>query len=132
MQINKETILKFDRPGPRYTSYPTAPVWKNDLDESVYIDSLRKLGQSKKTLSLYFHIPFCQSMCNFCACNVVIRRKDEKYADEYLKYVFKEMDLVRSYMRNRLKIRQLHWGGGTPNFLSIDQMTRLVNKTKEN
>jgi oxygen-independent coproporphyrinogen-3 oxidase len=126
--IDRDTILKFDVPGPRYTSYPTAPVWSDEVDETVYIRKLKDFGLSDKTLSLYIHIPFCQSMCTYCGCNVVIRRQDERYADEYLKYLFKEIDLVSRYIGVKKKVRQLHWGGGTPTYLSERQIESLFAK----
>src|SRR3989338_143102 len=119
--IDKETILKYDTPGPRYTSYPTAPVWSEDVNEKTYISKLHSFSKSAKTLSLYIHIPFCQSMCTYCACNVIIRKHDEKYGDEYLKYLFKEIQLVAQHIGKRKTIKQFHWGGGTQTFLTIPQ-----------
>lgn len=130
--IDKSTILKYDIPGPRYTSYPTAPNWTSQIKEETYINCLKKLGASNKTLSLYIHIPFCQSMCTYCGCNVVIRKNDTKYGDEYLSYLFKEIDLVSKYLGKKMVVRQFHWGGGTPTFLDEEQMQRLFNKVKEN
>ena len=86
--IDKSTIEKFDVPGPRYTSYPTAHIWSNEVNEQVYIQKLKDFGRLDKTLSLYIHVPFCQTMCTFCGCNVVIRSQDDKYGDEYLRYLF--------------------------------------------
>ncbi len=130
--IDKATIAKFDVPGPRYTSYPTAPVWSKEVDEGVYRDKLTALGASDKTLSLYIHIPFCQSLCSYCGCNVVVRKEDERFGDEYLKSLFVEIDLVRKYLGARKKVRQFHWGGGTPTFLSEGQAGRLYRKVQEN
>ncbi|MCA9408081.1 MAG: oxygen-independent coproporphyrinogen III oxidase [Candidatus Omnitrophica bacterium] len=128
MNISKEVIQKFNIPGPRYTSYPTAPVWDTNVQASTYIEKLRNFGNSEKTLSLYLHIPFCQTLCSFCACNVIIRKREEKYAQEYLDHLFKEIDLTAFAIRRRAKIKQLHWGGGTPNFLTIKQMQALYDK----
>lgn len=129
--IDKETILKYDIPGPRYTSYPTAPEWSNSVNSSVYLEKLKTFGKTNKTLSLYIHIPFCQSMCYFCACNVVIRKHEDKYGDEYLEYLFKEIELVAKAIGRRMMVRQFHWGGGTPNFLSESQCERLFQKVQE-
>lgn len=129
--IDKATILKFDTPGPRYTSYPTAPVWSNTVNEAVYIEKLQRFAASSKTLSLYIHIPFCQSMCSYCGCNVVIRKADERFGDEYLNYLECEMQLVAGYLGTRKKVRQLHWGGGTPTFLSECQIERLYTLTQK-
>ncbi len=129
--IDKETILKFDTPGPRYTSYPTAPEWNNDVGALTYQEKLKSFSQSPKTLSLYVHIPFCQSMCYYCACNVVIRRMDEKYGDEYIDYLSKEIDLVTRVIGRTKDLKQLHWGGGTPTFLNERQIERLFKKIRQ-
>ena len=126
--ITKETILKYDQPGPRYTSYPTAPVWNDRVTSQIYIEKLKQFGATNKTLSLYIHIPFCETMCTYCACNVIIRRHDEHYADEYIRYLEKEIDLVVKYIGQRKTIRQFHLGGGTPNFLTDNQLKRLMAK----
>lgn len=128
MQITAEVLQKFDVPGPRYTSYPTAPTWTEDVTSDVYQEKLRQFGRSDKTLSLYVHLPFCRSMCTFCACNVIIRPADMKYSEEYLGYLFKEIDLIAEAVGSRKVIRQLHWGGGTPTFSAEDQIRRLYRK----
>lgn len=129
--IDKATLQKFDVPGPRYTSYPTAPVWTEDVGADTYREKLTAFGKSDQTLSLYIHIPFCESMCSYCACNVIIRPHDDKYGEEYLRYLFKELDLVREQIGSRKTIRQFHWGGGTPTFLSESQIERLFNKVHD-
>ncbi len=130
--INKETIKKLDIPGPRYTSYPTAPEWTTAVDAKVYRQKLAEFGKSDKTLSLYIHIPFCQSLCSFCGCNVIIRPREDKYGDEYLEYVSKEIDLIRKAIGSKKTIRQFHLGGGTPTYLTESQLERLVKKVEEN
>jgi len=132
LNITKQIILKYDTPGPRYTSYPTAPEWSVDVNAQTYQEKLAAFGQSNKTLSLYIHIPFCQSMCYYCACNVVIRKQEDKYGDEYLEYLFKEIDLVRRFIGKKADVKQFHWGGGTPTYLNKDQIERLFNKVTEN
>ena len=131
LTIDRETVEKFDVPGPRYTSYPTAPVWTDAVNEAVYIQKLSAFGLSNKTLSLYIHIPFCQSLCTYCGCNVVIRKKDERFGDEYIEYLDKEMALVYKHFGRRKKVRQLHWGGGTPTFLNEAQIERLYTTTQK-
>ncbi|MDP2654235.1 MAG: oxygen-independent coproporphyrinogen III oxidase [Candidatus Omnitrophota bacterium] len=123
--IDKKTIQKYDVPGPRYTSYPTAPEWSDEVTPAVYAGKLAAFGQSEKTLSLYIHIPFCESMCYFCACMVAIRKQEEHYGDDYLKSLFREIDLIAGHIGRRKTIRQLHWGGGTPTFLSEGQLQKL-------
>lgn len=129
--IDKATILKFDTPGPRYTSYPTAPVWSDAVNEAVYIKDLCAFGTCDKTLSLYIHIPFCESLCTYCGCNVVIRKKDERFGDEYIDHLDREMALVYKHLGRRKKVRQLHWGGGTPTFLNEAQIERLYTTTRK-
>lgn len=131
LAITRETVLKFDTQGPRYTSYPTAPVWTEAVNEPVYIKDLRAFGARDKTLSLYIHIPFCESLCTYCGCNVVIRKKDERFGDEYIEYLDKEMALVYKYLGRRRKVRQLHWGGGTPTFLNEAQIERLYTTARK-
>ncbi len=128
MKIDKETVLKFDKPGPRYTSYPTAPEWSTEIQSVGYHDKLRQFGQSNKTLSVYIHIPFCETLCYFCGCSMNVRKNEARYGDEYLNYLEKEIDLVTQSIGRKAKVRQLHWGGGTPSFLSETQMVRLYRK----
>ncbi len=128
MKIDKAIILKFDKPGPRYTSYPTAPEWSNQVNALTYQEKLHQFGQSGKTLSLYVHIPFCESLCYFCGCTMNVRKNEHKYGDEYLDYLEKEITIMAAHIRHKATIRQLHWGGGTPSFLSEEQMTRLYRK----
>jgi len=126
--IDKQTLLKYDVPGPRYTSYPTAPEWSDAVDAGVYVQKLKAFGQNNKTLSLYIHIPFCEQLCYFCACNKVIRPREDKTGDEYLGFLFKEIDMVAAAIGRRKEVKQLHWGGGTPTYLSEDQSRRLFKK----
>ncbi len=126
--IDKSHILKYDVQGPRYTSYPTAPEWSSETDARVYAEKLEELGRSDKDISLYVHIPFCEQLCYFCACMKVIRTRDEKYSDEYLSYLFKEIELVAGMIGPRRTVRQLHWGGGTPTYLSERQIEGLFEK----
>ncbi|MCR4337587.1 MAG: oxygen-independent coproporphyrinogen III oxidase, partial [Candidatus Omnitrophica bacterium] len=131
LSIDKETILKFDQTGPRYTSYPTAPEWSNDIKANQYIETLKKFDQTDKTLSLYAHIPFCETLCYFCACTMNVRKTEAKYGDEYLFYLEKELKLLSQHLTRRKTIRQLHWGGGTPSFLTEDQMVRLMHEIEK-
>lgn len=127
MEINKSIIQKFDTPGPRYTSYPTAPEWNSDFSQTDYIEKLHLLGESEKSLSVYIHIPFCEQLCYFCACNMMIRPKENKYGDEYVQYVTREMNIVFAALGKRMSVKQLHLGGGTPTFLSEDQLIKLMD-----
>jgi len=127
MLINKAALQKYDVAGPRYTSYPTAPQWQT-FDANQYVAALNSFNQNDKTLSLYVHIPFCEQLCYFCACNKVIRAKDSKVGDEFLNYLFKEIDLIATHLKKQKTVKQLHLGGGTPTYLSGEQLQRLMTK----
>lgn len=124
-RIDKETIQRFDRPGPRYTSYPTVPAWNTSVNDKVYREQLRVFGESEKTLSVYIHLPFCESLCSYCACNVIVRPQADRYADQYIDHLEKEIDMVTEAIGRKPVIQQMHWGGGTPTFLTGAQIQRL-------
>lgn len=130
IDINK--IKKYDKPGPRYTSYPTAPQFNESFKHEQYLDEIIKTnyGDNLPDLSLYFHIPFCDTLCYFCGCNMLITRNRDR-VKEYIKYVKKEVDLVRTYLSSQRKVSQLHWGGGTPTHLNPDEITGLVSYIKQ-
>ncbi len=132
LNIDKQTLHKYDVAGPRYTSYPTAPEWSGEVGASVYIEKLNAFGKNNKTLSLYIHIPFCEQLCYFCACNKVIRTKEAKTGDEYLEFLFKEIDLVAGAIGAKKQVKQFHLGGGTPTYLSEKQLTTLMAKFADN
>ena len=118
-----ELIQKYDRPGPRYTSYPTAPEWTDALGPAQFAEHLARADAQKGPLSIYVHIPFCREMCRFCGCNVVATH-DRTRADAYLDVLEKEVALLAKHLPNRRTFTQLHWGGGTPTFLDEKQLTR--------
>lgn len=124
MQVNLELLKKYDRPGPRYTSYPTAPHFHEGFGSQEYRQQILEHNALGNGLSIYVHLPFCASMCYYCACNVVITRRPERI-DAYLDYLSREMDLVRDVIDPERQVRQVHWGGGTPNYLTHTQMERL-------
>lgn len=126
--IDIELIKKYDRPGPRYTSYPTAPQFNDKFTPEKYLDEIiRTNNQSDPPdLSLYFHIPFCDTLCYFCGCNMIITRNRDRII-EYVKYVKNEIDLLSSYIVNGRNVVQLHWGGGTPTHLNPDEITNLIS-----
>ena len=132
-EFDPDLIRRLDRLGPRYTSYPTADRFIEAFDAADYIAwaAKRNVGGFKQPLSLYFHIPFCNTLCYYCACNKIIT-KDHSKADQYLQYLFKEIDLQSRLFNTLDKVEQLHWGGGTPTFLSHAQMRDLMRVTREN
>lgn len=117
---------KYNRPGPRYTSYPTAPNWRDDFGTENFSRAL-STRDVKKPLSLYFHIPFCEERCTFCACSIVATKK-RAVVEPYLKALFKEIETVASLLKGNLHVSQLHWGGGTPTYLSPEEITKLYRK----
>lgn len=124
-------IKKYDKPAPRYTSYPPATEFKSEINKAEYIKKIVKSNERKTPLSLYFHIPFCENACHFCGCNVIITRR-RKVVEPYLKHLYREMDIYSTLIdiKNR-KVVQLHWGGGTPNYLSNEQTVELFEETKK-
>ncbi len=119
---------KYDKPGPRYTSYPTAPQFSDSFTAEDYLDEIVKTNYGEKlpNLSLYFHLPYCDTLCYFCGCNMLITRNRER-VNSYVDYVKKEIDLLRGYILPERKVSQLHWGGGTPTHLSPDEIADLAS-----
>jgi len=129
-QVSDDILEKYNRPGPRYTSYPTAPVWKEDFgpdDLEQYYERAERRGTP---LSLYMHLPFCESLCLFCACNVSIQ-KDKSISIPYLAALKKEIDHVAERVSKSRPVVQFHWGGGTPTYLSPAQLEDLFAHTRE-
>jgi oxygen-independent coproporphyrinogen III oxidase len=132
LNITQEILNRYNVPGPRYTSYPTAPEW---LDTFGPADYRQALGQSNETLparplSLYMHLPFCDRLCLFCGCNVVIQR-DHQAAVPYLEKLKWEIDQLAGTIDRSRPIVQFHWGGGTPTYWDASQLEDLFLYTKE-
>jgi len=120
-------LERYDRPGPRYTSYPTAPHFSDAYDPTVYGERLRLASQrAGEPLSMYVHLPFCEERCTFCGCNVVISPRHGPEED-YLDTLERELDLLAETLAPRHQLNQLHWGGGTPTYLSPSQCERLFD-----
>ena len=118
-------LPRYATEGPRYTSYPTAPVWQSDYGPDEFAADLgHEDVESSDGLSLYAHVPFCESLCHFCACNRVITR-DHGRAGAYLDSIEREVEAVRAAVRVPRVATQLHWGGGTPTWLAPDELVRL-------
>ncbi len=124
IEWDEKLINRYNVSGPRYTSYPTALEFNHSMDEQSYIHTLNNLEQSVP-LSLYIHIPFCWHVCYYCACNKVITR-DYGRVEPYLSALEKEMSLVSQQLSNQ-RVTQIHMGGGTPTFLSVDDRRRLID-----
>jgi oxygen-independent coproporphyrinogen-3 oxidase len=120
-----ELLARYDRPGPRYTSYPTAVEFHEGFTEADYRDRLAAADRrSAAPLSLYAHLPFCEARCLFCGCNVVITRHRD-VAARYLEDLEREIDLLAGALRTRRTLAQMHWGGGTPTYYTPEQLERL-------
>ena len=123
--LSDELLRKLEVPGPRYTSYPTVPEWSDQFGAVDHAAALTATGaHPERPLSLYVHIPFCQELCTYCGCNVVVSR-DATRADRYLGNVAREVALVAARVGKGRKLSRLHLGGGTPTFLNEAQLLRL-------
>ena len=129
MDLDAKELARFDVATPRYTSYPTAPEWE-PLEVSEYEERLRECGRRGEATSVYVHVPFCKTMCLYCACSVVLNRQPEN-EERYVRSLLKEVELVRGLLARRQSVTQLHLGGGTPTQLSEGLLTRLMEGLRE-
>ncbi|WP_263078572.1 oxygen-independent coproporphyrinogen III oxidase [Endozoicomonas sp. Mp262] len=124
---DSELISHYNLSGPRYTSYPTAVQFTEDFDRQSYQSNAWRSAITAKPLSLYFHIPFCTHVCYYCACNKIVT-KHKTRSTSYLKHLFREIELQSEFFDIRQPVEQMHFGGGTPTFLSNEQLSALVDK----
>ncbi len=129
--LDVDILKKFNQPGPRYTSYPTAPVFSQDFTAEDFKREIRETNAeaAPTDLSLYFHFPFCDTLCYFCGCNMMVTQKREHIA-EYNDYLKKEIDLLTPMISERRKVEQMHWGGGTPTYLTPEEIRDIGNYIK--
>ena len=127
--FNNDLIKKYDKSGPRYTSYPTAIQFTEKFSEQDYYQQVKLSNERNTPLSLYFHIPFCDTICYYCGCNKIVT-KNRNHAQPYLDAVYKELALQGSLFKATRIVKQLHWGGGTPTFISHEQMMALMQQTR--
>ncbi len=130
-EVDLKKFKKYDKPGPRYTSYPTAPQFNEKFTYKEFVDEIIKTNRElvKSPLSIYFHIPYCDTLCYFCGCNMIVTRNRERIR-EYIKYLKREIDLLKSYLSEDRITVQHHWGGGTPTHLKpneIDDLASYIN-----
>jgi oxygen-independent coproporphyrinogen-3 oxidase len=130
--FDRELIQRYDTQGPRYTSYPTAVQFHDQFDASSYRQAVAHANGDPipVPLSLYFHIPFCATVCFYCACNKIVT-KNRQRAEEYLQRLIREVEYQAALFEGTRKVSQLHWGGGTPTYLSREQMSRLMTATRD-
>ncbi|MDO9183645.1 MAG: oxygen-independent coproporphyrinogen III oxidase, partial [Bacteriovorax sp.] len=125
MKSISELINKYNRPGPRYTSYPPVPFWNNSPNEKQWISHLRASYKKDAGVDLYVHVPFCESLCYYCGCNRIITKSHDN-EKTYLVALLKEWEIYQEKMGFPLKVNSLHFGGGTPTFLSPENLELLI------
>ncbi|MDN5104318.1 oxygen-independent coproporphyrinogen III oxidase [Aliarcobacter butzleri] len=127
--IDFAKFVKYSKPGPRYTSYPTAP----EFSEAFTQDDLKEFYKNQsddRPLSLYIHMPFCRSACYFCGCNTIFTSKEDKKT-RYIEYLKKELDILKNHLNTKRAVTQMHFGGGTPTFFSPSQLEVVITAIKE-
>lgn len=132
INFDVELIRRYDKSGPRYTSYPTAPQMSTETAEPEYrqVAASTNRANPPRPLSLYFHLPFCNTVCYYCGCNKIVT-KDRSRAKPYLERLMREIELQGRIYDRRRPVTQLHWGGGTPTFISHEEMEALMLATGE-
>ena len=123
-----DELAKYDVSGPRYTSYPTALQFHEEFSEKDYISLAKASNDRTRPLSLYLHLPFCDKLCYYCACNKVITNNKER-TSEYLNFLIHEIKMQAALFDINRPVTQLHWGGGSPTYFSNEEMTRLMHNT---
>src|ERR1700688_4255233 len=129
LRVGEEFLARYNRPGPRYTSYPAAPVWNDSFGPSDLERVHEEAERARSPVSLYMHIPFCESLCLFCACNVIIQ-KDKRVAPPYLEVLKRETERVSRSVSKQREVVQFHWGGGTPTYLTPEQIEDLFGAVR--
>jgi len=127
--IDFKKFEKYSKPGPRYTSYPTAPEFSEEFSKEDLIEYYSKQSDDRD-LSLYIHLPFCRSACYFCGCNVIFTSKEDKKV-RYLEYLQKELNILKKHLNTNRKVTQMHFGGGTPTYFSPEQLNEVIKMLKE-
>jgi len=125
----EKLINKYDRPGPRYTSFPALPFWKNNLTTDMWVEHIGESLNLEGAIDLYIHIPFCQQLCWYCGCNRIITKNTER-SNEYINALVKEWSFYTSSFPN-IRIKSIHFGGGTPTFLPAQQLETLLNNFQD-
>lgn len=132
LNVNLDILKKYSRPGPRYTSYPTAPHFTPEFGPEDFERAIRESNHTAENgdISLYFHFPFCPQLCYYCGCNVIISRNETRI-NRYLEYLKKEIQLLRRLIHPDRKVTQMHWGGGTPNYLQPQQIRTIFQAIRD-
>ena len=127
--IDFAKFVKYSKPGPRYTSYPTAPEFSENFTQDD-LKNYYKNQDKSRNLSLYFHLPFCRSACYFCGCNTIFTSKEDKKV-RYIEYLKKELNILKNHLNTNRLVTQMHFGGGTPTFFSPEQLEEVIIAIKE-
>lgn len=128
--VSDSILERYDINAPRYTSYPTSPHWADDFGEADYRRVIAASNESGRPVSLYMHLPYCDQMCLFCGCNVIVRHDHDAAAADYLPLLKHEIDQVLGLVDDSRPITQFHWGGGTPTYFSPEQLSDLFEFTR--
>ena len=130
MKLTTQFLEKYNKTGPRYTSYPPATSFKNEFNQDDYVRALiQSNSENPKNISIYIHIPFCPQLCFFCGCNTSAFESAAKIR-RYIDCVLKEIDTVTGYLDKTRVVTQIHWGGGTPNSINFDYIEEIITKIK--
>ncbi|MFV7790386.1 oxygen-independent coproporphyrinogen III oxidase [Aliarcobacter lanthieri] len=127
--IDFAKFVKYSKPGPRYTSYPTAPEFSESFTQEDLKD-FYKNQSDERALSLYIHMPFCRSACYFCGCNTIFTSKEDK-KEKYIEYLKKELNILKNHLNTKRVVTQMHFGGGTPTFFSPSQLEEVIIAIKD-
>ncbi|AMW06315.1 hypothetical protein GEMMAAP_19095 [Gemmatimonas phototrophica] len=128
--VSPALLAKYDIPGPRYTSYPAVPDWRGAFDADAWAGHLGVLGTTDAPLALYVHLPFCASRCLYCGCNATVTTRSE-IVDRYLTRLYRELEMLAQAIGSAPRVVEMHWGGGTPNFLTDMQVERLFSRLQQ-
>ncbi len=130
LEWDDSIIQRYDLAGPRYTSYPTAPQFQESFSQSSLFRAILRSNLAGRPLSLYFHIPFCETLCYYCGCNKVVTTNKDRSLP-YIQRMIQELSLYAEMFDPGKEVKQLHWGGGTPTFISNDEMSLLMNSARK-
>ena len=124
-------LEKYNRQGPRYTSYPPVPFWKNTPSETSWINHLKSVYSEKEGMDLYVHVPFCEKLCYYCGCNRIVT-KNHSVQDNFVELILAEWGIYCNFLGFIPKINSLHFGGGTPTFLTPENLEKIITKLAQN
>jgi oxygen-independent coproporphyrinogen-3 oxidase len=127
VRFDADLIARYDGRGPRYTSYPTALQFTDRFTADDYCKFALQSNATDRPLSLYVHIPFCQSLCYYCGCNKIVTRNEARVS-RYLEHLYREIDMQAELFASARRVEQLHFGGGTPTYLAEQQLAQLMDK----